>query len=223
MFRFLRRGNRRAANRLADVYTRFRSKDPHAWLVKGEIEKEFASLDASEAALREGLKRLPNDPLLLCQLGKVLIDKGDLAQAEGVIAAARKADPTSPKPHLCAGHLAYRRRDREGLLEEARLAESRIPGSNERFELLEVSSLLMYVPAERDHVRELLRRALRLGRRDPLTHLWLGVLEETNDPEESRRLLARARKLWPREAQGTEEYEEALRFTRESLSIDPFD
>lgn len=96
--------------------------------ILGIVQMKIGSLDAAEATLREGIRKVGETGALLNNLAKVFSERGDRAQADETLWRAVQADPNLENSLLWWAAIQRERGGEDGYLQALRTA-SALPGS----------------------------------------------------------------------------------------------
>ncbi len=143
---------------------------------------EFA---AAERGLLELLRRTPEEPRALLQLGRLRVLQGRHASAIGPLEAAAARRPRDPEPHLALAAAHRAARDPDAAEAALRAAAAAAPADHRPWSLL---GSLLRERGRTDDAREMLERAAGLAPDDAMVRLTRGGL--LNDARQHAEALA---------------------------------
>jgi predicted O-linked N-acetylglucosamine transferase (SPINDLY family) len=120
-----------AAALCAEFVQRYPDAEPNVWIDWGICQHHARQYEQAEASFRRALALIPGDALTLTNLGSVLVDRGEFAQADEALTQAVESDPAqlyaSSLLAYCRAHLCRW----EGLRErQASIADQLESGSD---------------------------------------------------------------------------------------------
>lgn len=202
-----KRGDEKAAERVARRFLRWRPTDPEAWgMLSGALIAQ-GDLDGAEHVLREGIQRTRDDELLRYYLADLLMPlpselehKAELeSKAREEIAQLREKYPDSPLPFVALARLAEGAEDWPTVEVNCDVALQRLDPSTRVgwLALKFCGDLLVRVPSRRTEGISILQRFLPRRPHDAKLHLRLSVaLEAEGRTDEANAHMERARANW---------------------------
>lgn len=201
--------------RIAARYARLRPRDPHAWILWGNILVRQAKYQEAERVLRQGLIIHPrSNPDIGWLLARSLTNQSRLREARELLEDQALLFPDSRLPWLGLAEVALR----EGRWRQAKAFIGDSLMRTPSFDVggkYEAAGLLSAIPGERAHAIALIKEAMEGGLPNhALPHLLLGaLLELEGDADAGQQHLREAETLWD----GADGFEDALRNAREIL------